>query len=128
VKSKDQMLLEEAYDKVNEESSNEIYEEFIEKRMKGASKIATTAEEKGSFAALTGYHFKAKEKPYKDCFAKRENEDKEKYIKEKAQEAFQKLKNWDKMSQKEFQSLTGVFEVYGEVYIQSMQSKDYSNL
>ena len=126
MKSKDQELLEEAYKEVYKKSACDIFDEFIEKRQGGAAKIAQAAESKGSFSILTAYHFKAKEKPYNDAFKHREDENKSDYLKIKAEQALEKLKNWDKLSQKEFQSLTGVFEVYGEVYLQSIANKNYA--
>ena len=125
--SNDQILLEEAYEKVvGKKCCCEIFEEFVEKRKAGAQKIARAAEAKGSFALPTMYHFKAKEKPYADVLKKQEQENREEYFLEKVRETLEKLKDLKNLSQKEFQSLTGILEVYGEVYIQSKTEKDYS--
>lgn len=127
MRTTDDILLEEAYKKVTEQKCGcEIFDEFVEKRRAGADKIARAAEAKGSYSTLTMYHFKAKEKPYADAFKHREKEDKSEYYKKKTEEALEKLKGFDKLSQKEFQTLTGVLEVYGEVYLQSINEKDYS--
>lgn len=124
---KDQQLLEEAYEKILlEKCCCEIFGEFVEKRRAGAEKIARAAEAKGGFALPTMYHFKAKEKPYADVLKKCDPEGREEYFLEKVQETMGKLKNIKDLSQKEFQTLTGILEVYGEVYIQSKTEKDYS--
>jgi hypothetical protein len=129
MKSNDQCLLEEAYKKVNQKSTeNDDFGTFVLKRRAGAEKIANSAEDKGSYAILTAYHFSAKETPYMDALKLKDTDHKSKYFKMKAKEAFEKLKNLDKLTQKEFQTLTGIFEVYGEVYLQSKTNKDYSDL
>ena len=101
-------------------SRNEICT-FIDKRATGAEKIQKAAASKGGVATLTAIHFKAKEVPYKNCQKHCEDGDIE-YIKEKADECFDKLKSWDKMSQREFQHVMGQLEAYGEVYI--LQSEE----
>jgi hypothetical protein len=127
MRTPDDILLEEAYKKVTVQKCGcEIFDEFVEKRRAGADKIARAAEAKGSYSILTAYHFKAKEKPYADAFKHREREDKTEYYKKKVEETLEKLKGFDNLSQKEFQTLTGVLEVYGEVYLQSINEKDYS--
>lgn len=95
---------------------------FVEKRSTGAKKIAKTATDKGGFSLLTAVHFKAKEVPYKVC-AKHADDPNSSFVKKKADECFDKLKNWDKMSQKEFQHVMGQLEAYGEFYIRSMEVK-----
>ncbi len=45
------------------------------------------------------------------------------FIKAKADECFDKIKNWDKMSQKDFQHVMGQLEAYGEFYIRSKEDK-----
>jgi hypothetical protein len=127
MKTKDTQLLEEAYKKVKQkDTESDEFGVFVQKRRAGAEKIANSAEDKGSYAILTAYHFSAKEVPYMDALKLKDTDHKSKYFKMKAKEAFEKLKNLDKLTQKEFQTLTGVFEVYGEVYIQSLANKDYS--
>lgn len=95
---------------------------FVEKRSAGAKKIAKMASDKGGFSLLTAVHFKAKETPYKVC-AKHADDPDSSFIKGKADECFEKLKNWDKMSQKDFQHVMGQLEAYGEFYIRSKEDK-----
>lgn len=95
---------------------------FITKRSQGAKKIEKMAADKGGFSTLTAIHFKAKEIPYKQCEKHSDDED-SKFVKEKADECFEKLKSWDKMSQREFQHVMGQLEAYGEVYIRSVEDK-----
>jgi hypothetical protein len=95
---------------------------FVEKRSAGAKKIEKAAFDKGGYSTLTGIHFKAKEIPYKHC-AKHANDKDSSFIKEKADECFNKLKNWHSMSQKEFQHVMGQLEAYGEFYIRSVEVK-----
>lgn len=95
---------------------------FVEKRSAGAKKIQNMAQNKGGFSLLTAIHFKAKEVPYKIC-AKHADDLDSSFIKEKADECFEKLKSWDKMSQKDFQHVMGQLEAYGEFYIRSKEDK-----
>ena len=95
---------------------------FITKRSEGAKKIQKSAADKGGYATLTAIHFKAKEIPYKHCEKHAEDKDST-FVKQKADECFDKLKNWDKMSQREFQHVMGQLEAYGEVYIRSVEDK-----
>jgi hypothetical protein len=99
-------------------SADDKLSEFLDKRAKGAANIAATSKKKGGYSLLSAEHFDAKERPYADC-VKHKN-DKE-YVHKKTNEALDKLKEWDKMSQKQFQALTGVLEVYGEVYIRMIK-------
>jgi hypothetical protein len=96
---------------------------FIAKRSEGAKKIQKMAADKGGFSTLTAIHFKAKEVPYKQCEKHVEDENSN-FAKEKADECFDKLKNWHDMSQKEFQHVMGQLEAYGEVYIRSLEDKE----
>lgn len=95
---------------------------FIQKRSEGAKKIQVAAASKGGLATLTSIHFKAKEVPYNTCGKHVKDED-SKFVKHKADECFTKLRNWYKMSQKEFQQVMGQLEAYGEVYIRSVEDK-----
>jgi hypothetical protein len=89
--------------------------EFVEKRAAGAHKIQVTAAAKGPGPAqLTAMHFKAKEIPYKECLKSLGNQA---FIESKAEECLRKLKNWKRLTQKEFQEVMGRLEVYGEIYI-----------
>lgn len=95
---------------------------FVDKRSAGAKKIAKMATDKGGLSLLTAVHFKAKEVPYNVC-AKHTDDPDSTFVKEKADECFDKLKNWDKMSQKDFQHVMGQLEAYGEFYIRSKEDK-----
>lgn len=95
---------------------------FITKRSEGAKKIEKSAAAKGGYATLTAIHFKAKEVPYNNC-SKHSSDEDSTFVKEKADECFDKLKSWDKMSQREFQHVMGQLEAYGEVYIRSIEDK-----
>jgi hypothetical protein len=95
-------------------STKESLTEFIHKRLAGAKKIQAQAAKKGGYSTLTAIHFKAKFKPYAACI---KNVDKSSFAEKKASECFDKLKNWKKMSQREFQTVMGELEAYGEVYI-----------
>lgn len=97
--------------------------EFIETRKAGAEKIAKSAQEKGGPSLLTATHFKAKKAPYTQAVKhskSRENSEPLEGCKERADELVKMLKNWHKMSQSEFQRVTGELEAYGESYIKSL--------
>ena len=120
-------LLVEAYNKVyEEESKNETVETFIEKRSAGAKKIEHSSREKGGYSELTSIHFKAKEIPYKKSLNHLNKNDLLDYIKEEVSKIYEKLKDWDKLTQKEFQILMGQMEAYGETYIEFKNPKNYS--
>lgn len=114
------------FEKLLNELVDTLFPTFVEKRAEGANKIEETARKKGSFAILTAYHFAGKVKPYADALRKAKKEDKESHFKEKYKEAYDKLKDLDSLSQKEFQMITGTLEAYGEVYIQAKHPRDYS--
>lgn len=99
------------------------FDEFLTKRAEGAAKIEKSAKEKGGYSILTAYHFAGKKKPYADSKKWESKEDKEKHYKEKAMEALERLKDLDGLTQKEFQMISGEFEVYGEVYIRSKKGE-----
>ena len=100
--------------------------EFLETRKGGAEKIAKSAQEKGGPSLLTAAHFKAKKVPYtqaiKHSKARKDSEPLE-GCKERADELVKMLKNWHKMSQMEFQKITGELEAFGESYISSLEKK-----
>jgi len=95
-------------------TTEESLKEFLTKRLAGAEKIQAAAQKKGGYSLLTAIHFKAKFKPYNACM---KHTDSSKFAEEKANECLAKLKNWKNMSQREFQSVMGELEAYGEVYI-----------
>jgi hypothetical protein len=98
------------------EATNEkpAFEEFAEKRFKGAKKIADNAKEKGGPSMLTYHHFQVK-LPY---YTKAE---KGKMDMEAAKKEFEKTykKISLGMSQIEFQREVGRLEVLGELILKS---------
>lgn len=101
------------------ESKRDKFTEFLETRKKGAEKIQKSAEEKGGPSILTAQHFKAKSIPYKKALEHAAEENKETYYLEEAEKCLDKIKNWKTMTQKEFQTVMGELEVWGEVYIKT---------
>jgi hypothetical protein len=101
----------------------EKFDEFLIKRAAGAAKIEKSARAKGGYSILTAYHFAGKKKPYADSKKWESKEEKNKHFKQKAMEALDKLKDLDNLTQKEFQMISGEFEVYGEVYIRSVKGE-----
>jgi len=114
------------FEKLMTKFTDTMFPTFVKKRADGAKKIEDTARSKGMYAILTAYHFAGKVKPYADALKKAAKEDKESHFKEKYKEAYDKLKDLDSLSQKDFQMITGTLEAYGEVYIQANKPKDYS--
>ena len=105
-------------------TTEESFQQFLIKRAAGAAKLENSSREKGGFATLTAIHYAAKAKPYAES-KKLETEYKDDHdavneiYKQKAEEVYAKLKDLDRLSQKEFQSLMGELEVWGEVYIRA---------
>jgi hypothetical protein len=97
----------------------ETFESFATTRGKGASKIASTAEEKGGLSLLTYEHFKVKAPYYKNAVEGKFN--KESAIKE-YWETFGKI-SLD-MEQMEFQREVGRLEVLGELLIRDKNNKN----
>ena len=100
-------------------NKSEPFEEFAEKRFKGAKKIADNAKEKGGPSMLTYHHFVVK-LPY---YTKAENG---KMDMEVAQKEYTQLveqlasqKKSIKMSMIEFQKLVGKIEVLGELILKN---------
>lgn len=98
------------------EATNEkpAFEDFAEKRFKGAKKIADNAKEKGGVSMLTYHHFQVK-LPY---YTKAE---KGKMDMEAAKKEFEKTykKISLNMTQTEFQREVGRLEVLGELILKS---------
>lgn len=109
-------LIEAVKDSIT--AAEKLFLKFIDKRKQGAAKIAETSKKNGGYALPSYYHFNAKAKPYAEC---RERHDDIEYFEKKGDEIYKKLKNWKKMSQREFQEQTGKLEVYGEVYIRKIK-------
>lgn len=101
------------------ESKKDKFSEFLETRKKGAAKIQKSVQEKGGAAILTSQHFKAKEVPYKKAIEHAEKDDREDFYKKEAEKCLSKLKSWKYLTQKEFQTIMGELEVWGEVYLKS---------
>jgi gas vesicle protein len=102
------------------EDINELHE-FIQKRKSGADKIRKSSEAKGGPSKLTAIHFAAKEIPYKQALQLSTKDNCNDSLKKKGNELASRLKNWHQMSQKEFQTVMGQLEAYGEVYIKSVK-------
>jgi hypothetical protein len=98
------------------EATNEkpAFEDFAEKRFRGAKKIADNAKEKGGVSMLTYHHFQVK-LPY---YTKAE---KGKMDMEAAKKEFEKTykKISLSMTQTEFQREVGRLEVLGELILKS---------
>ena len=94
---------------------------FIEGRKKGADKIRKQAEAKGGASKLTAIHFAAKEKPYTQALSMTTKKGFEKTLKSKGDSIAARLQQWHSLSQKDFQTLMGQLEAYGEVYIRSVK-------
>lgn len=119
-----QLILEKRVEPNPEEP--EAFTKFLEKRAAGAHKIAESSKAKGGYSTLTAIHFAAKSAPYKEAMATDKkyegNCDKcNAHYKKRAEEVYAKLKDLDKLSQKEFQALMGELEVWGEVYIRGIK-------
>jgi hypothetical protein len=90
------------------------FDEFAEKRMNGAEKIANTAKEKGGPSILTYQHFVVKLPYYKKASEGDFDE------KESRKEFEKTLKSISlEMTQKEFQTEVGRLEVLGELIIKN---------
>lgn len=99
------------------EDKESTFEEFAQTRLKGATKIAENAKEKGGFSMLTYHHFNVKLPYYKKA-------SEGKFDLEKSKKEFQKhlselceLTGDVKMEQIKFQKLVGLIEVLGELII-----------
>ncbi len=105
--------------KVETNMENGLLLDFLRARRAGASETAKKAKEKGGYAMLTYYHFRAKDAPYKDAISvfKADGLDAlNKHLKTeyKKYTSDLKLKETD---QKEFQDIMGKIEVIGEIII-----------
>ena len=87
----------------------ESFLEFLHKRLAGAIKIEKMTRKKGGYSLLTAIHYKAKLVPYKDTIKYANKEDKDKHYKMMADETYKKLKDGNKMSQREFQATMGIY-------------------
>jgi hypothetical protein len=97
------------------ESEEKGFEEFSSKRLKGATKIADQAKEKGGPSMLTYHHFHVKLPYYNDA-----SEGKFNFaaaVKEFDNCVNKLAEKMDNMGQIEFQKLMGRIEVLGELII-----------
>jgi hypothetical protein len=106
------------YDKevkgINEEKTSEVFDEFADKRMGGAEKIANNAKEKGGASMLTYHHFIVKLPYYKEASEGKFD------IDESKKEFIKTLKSISlNMNQTEFQREVGRLEVLGELIIKN---------
>lgn len=97
------------------ESKNDDFSEFSEKRLKGATKITDQAKEKGGPSMLTYHHFHVKLPYYKDASEGKFNFAAS--VKEFDSCVNTLAKKMDNMEQVEFQKLMGRIEVLGELII-----------
>ena len=111
---KEMMVIQEA-----EEAKDEA---FAEKRLKGATKIADNAKEKGGVSMLTYHHFEVK-LPYYEKATKGELNmgDAEKEYKVLLEKLYSSTKGDMNIEQIAFQELVGKIEVLGELIIKSNQ-------
>lgn len=93
-------------------TESKSFDEFAEKRMGGASKIANNAKEKGGPAMLTYHHFKVKLPYYKKASEGKFNVDE---ARKEFKETIKKI-SFD-MDQTAFQIEVGRLEVLGELII-----------
>ena len=93
-------------------TESKLFDEFAEKRMGGASKIANNAKEKGGPAMLTYHHFKVKLPYYKKASEGKFNVDE---ARKEFKETIKKI-SFD-MDQTAFQIEVGRLEVLGELII-----------
>lgn len=108
-------------EKIESELVDKKFDEFLTKRKAGANKLASQAKAKGGYSKLTAIHFEAKAKPYAESLKHSNDKNKEVFYKKKAKEVYDKLKDLDSLSQREFQALMGELEVWGEVYIRTVK-------
>ena len=106
---------------VLEAHQDTAYETFLKARQAGAVKIHKAAAAKGGPATLTAQHFKAKAVPYKIALEHASDEHRDKVYAEHAERCLKQLKSWKTMTQRDFQTIMGELEVWGEVYIKSIK-------
>ena len=93
-------------------TESKSFDDFAEKRMGGATKIANSAKEKGGPSMLTYHHFKVKLPYYKEAAEGKFDVDK---AKKEFDGCVKQLS--DDMEQVAFQKLVGKIEVLGELII-----------
>ena len=99
-------------------TSSTSFEEFANKRLAGAEKIAEAAKEKGGAAMLTYHHFNVKLPHYKKAASGKFDVDAaKKQLKQLTKELNSSINSSVKMQQIEFQKKVGLIEVLGELII-----------
>lgn len=93
-------------------TESKSFDEFADKRLKGATKIADSAKEKGGPSMLTYHHFVVKLPYYKKAAEGKFDMDN---AKKEFDECVKQLS--DNMEQVAFQKLVGKIEVLGELII-----------
>jgi hypothetical protein len=99
------------------ESKNDNFSEFSEKRLKGATKITEDSKKKGGSAMLTYHHFKVKLPYYKKASEGKFKLDEAKTEFKENLDKLCKLTETVDIQQVEFQKLVGLIEVLGELII-----------
>jgi len=94
--------------------------EFVNQRYQGAKKITNQTRDKSDATSLSYKHFNAKLPQYRRAITDLGNKRDPKWLKSEFTRLKSKL-NLDKLSQEEFQKITGELEVVGELYIKLMK-------
>ncbi len=97
------------------EGKEENFQEFAQKRLGGATKIANSAKEKGGPSMLTYHHFQVKLPYYEKASKGKFDLDEAK--KEFKQHLDKLCDAGENMKQVEFQKIVGLIEVLGELII-----------
>lgn len=108
---------------VKDKDASDAMQEFAQKRLSGAEKIAKNAKEKGGAAMLTYHHFNVKLPHYKKMVAGEfDAEAAKKQLKTLTQQLDDAIDGRVEMQQIEFQKNMGIIEVLGELLIQMQKS------
>jgi hypothetical protein len=97
--------------------------DFAEKRLKGATKIATDAKEKGGPAILTYHHFVVKLEHYKKAVEGNFSLEETVSLYNKYMDELHKLMQEDVPNPIDFQRIVGLLEVFGELIIKNKTTK-----
>jgi len=99
--------------RIVESADNNNDLDFFEKRRDGAKKISAAARAKGGPAMLTHWHFFAKDKQYAEVLRAIKSKKKKEFFEMKYNSFMSRLHK-SKFDQKEFQTISGQLEVWGE--------------
>ena len=102
--------------------------DFAETRLKGATKIATDAKEKGGPAILTYHHFVVKLEHYKKAVEGKFSLEETVSLYNKYMDELHELMQEDIPNPIEFQRVVGLIEVFGELIIKNKTTKVQENL